>query len=161
MKSGQATAIRKSVQAEPIVIYTDGSGARPDGKGSGIAWLRNDTSEKHVEMIEGLTNNQAEYKAIYSALLAVPERSVVEIRSDSQLAVYQLSGLHAVWNPDLASLLGLIKGLIVKRKLTVTFRWIPRSNNRAGKLLQHQKPKPSMPASSPEQRVEPRKKTRP
>lgn len=71
--------------AERIRIYTDGSGARADGKGSGFAWLREDNGESHAEFVPGLTNNQAEYKAILSAFESVSKGSGVEILSDSQL----------------------------------------------------------------------------
>ena len=51
-----------------VRIFTDGSGQRPDGTGSGYAWLRKDTGEKKIVRKNGLTNNQAEYWAIISAL---------------------------------------------------------------------------------------------
>jgi hypothetical protein len=41
-----------------IVIHCDGAGSRPDGKGSGFAWIQPHTGEKHVEHVDGLTNNQ-------------------------------------------------------------------------------------------------------
>jgi ribonuclease HI len=150
----------QSSRSQPIAIYTDGAGARPDGKGSAIAWVRKDTNESHVEMVDGLTNNQAEYRSILSALQTVPERSVVEIRSDSQVAVYQLSGVYGINIPALADLRDLINTVLTKRKLTATFTWIPRAQNHADKLLQRQKTKSSISASKAESLVEQRNKTR-
>lgn len=55
----------------PIVIYVDGAGCRPDGRGSGFAWIQPSSGEQHIEQIDGLTNNQAEYRALISALVAL------------------------------------------------------------------------------------------
>ena len=51
----------KNNVSEVVRIYTDGAGKRPDGNGSGFAWVREDTRERHVERIPGLSNNEAEY----------------------------------------------------------------------------------------------------
>ncbi len=53
---------------EVIRIFTDGSGSRPGGEGSGFAWLREGNGERRIVHEDHLTNNQAEYKAILSAL---------------------------------------------------------------------------------------------
>ncbi len=118
-----------------IRVYTDGSGARPDGKGSGFAWLREDTGQKKVTREEGLTNNQAEYRAILSALEFLPEGSRAEILSDSENTCCQLNGQHRVLDPKLASLHGQIQALIQKKRLTVSFVWVSRRENLAGKLI--------------------------
>jgi ribonuclease HI len=131
---------QKSTRA--IRIHCDGSGCRPDGKGSAIAWFREDTGEGHVEVLDGFTNNAAEYKAIISALEAVPHRSEVVILSDSQIAIYQLSGQWDVYDPDLADLRNLAESIIKENKLTVKFQWIPRGQNRADKLLRRKKVAP-------------------
>lgn len=47
--------------AAPIRIHVDGAGARPDGKGSGFAWIEEGTGKRHVCRQDGLTNNEAEY----------------------------------------------------------------------------------------------------
>ena len=162
MKRKRSTKVetQKLKQSQFILIYTDGAGARPHGKGSAIAWVRTDISENHVEMVDGLTNNQAEYRSILSALQSIPEQSAVEIRSDSQVAVYQLSGVYRTSNPDLGDLQALINTLIARRKLIAKFTWIPRAQNHADKLLQRQKAKPLTSTGTAEPSVEQRKKIR-
>jgi ribonuclease HI len=136
MKSG---SIGNLETQQPIIFYTDGSGARPDGKGSAIAWTRVDTGEEHFESIDGLTNNQAEYRAIISALESVPTRSTVRILSDSQLVTYQILGKYRVNEEDLSELRNRVNQAIIARDLKATFEWIPRGQNRADKLLQRKK----------------------
>lgn len=118
-----------------IRYYCDGAGAGPDGKGSGYAWLREDTGETGVYNMDGLTNNQAEYMAIRIALENVPRSSIVEILSDSELAIKQLIGLYRINDETLRDMYELIVAIIRERGLKVDFRWIPRRRNQADKLL--------------------------
>ena len=118
-----------------IQIFTDGSGARPDGKGSGFAWVRKDTGEKKIVREDRLTNNQAEYRAILAAVEYLPEGSRAEVFSDSENTCCQLNGQRRVLDPTLADLHARISELIERKKLAITFRWIPRRENLAGKLI--------------------------
>ncbi len=122
-------------QMKLIRIFTDGSGCRPDGKGSAIAWLREDNGAKKVERTDGLTNNEAEYGAVFSALKAVPDKSAVEVLSDSELVCCQFDSKWKVSSPSLAVLLSKIRELITIKALTVKLTWIPRRDNLAGKML--------------------------
>jgi ribonuclease HI len=127
--------ISEPTPLRPIVVFFDGAGCRPDGKGSGYAWLRRDTGEKHVQRIDGLTNNEAEYRAFVAVLESLPEGSKAELFSDSLLLDSQFHGKYRVKDPDLAGLLGTAHELIRHKKLTVNLQWIPRTKNLAGKLL--------------------------
>jgi ribonuclease HI len=118
-----------------ICIFTDGSGSRPDGKGSGFAWFRQDTSAKKIFREDGLTNNQAEYRAILSALASLPKGTNAEILSDSENTCCQLNGQRRVLNPQLAEIYQQIQDLIEKNRLAVSFKWIPRRENLAGRLI--------------------------
>jgi len=122
-----------------IRFFTDGSGARLDGEGSGFAWLREDTGESHAELVRALTNNQAECHSVLSALKSVARCSKVEISNDSQVVVGLLSGQFAVRDANLADLVGMIQTVIGENQLSVAFRWIPRQQNRADKILQRAK----------------------
>jgi ribonuclease HI len=113
-----------------VQIYTDGSA------GGRIAWLRQDTGEQHVENISGLTNNEAEYRAILSALAALPIGTHVEVMSDSSLCVLQLLGKSRVFEPRLAVIQQEILALAKRRNLHFAPIWISRRENRAGKLLE-------------------------
>jgi len=127
----------KAIQ-QRLRIYTDGSGCRPDGTGSGFAWLRENGSQPAIIRIvkeDRLTNNQAEYKAILSALESVPSTSNVEILTDSENTCFQLKGERRVKDPQLVQLHDRIQGVIEKGHLDVVFTWVPRRDNRAGRLI--------------------------
>ena len=136
-------SLEKPKTKQPIVFYTDGSGARPDGKGSATAWVREDTGEEHFESVDGLTNNQAEYRAIISALESCPSGLLVRILSDSQLVIYQIRGEYRVYDSNLANLRNVVNDAVLNRTLNVEFNWIPRGQNRADKLLQRKRQKPA------------------
>lgn len=116
-------------------IHVDGAGQRPDGAGSGYARYNETTGEQRAKRVDGLTNNEAEYRGLIYALLNVPRGSELEIFSDSQLMVNQFCGNFAVRNPNLASLLKRAREIIQERQLTVTLTWVPREQNLAGRLL--------------------------
>ncbi len=120
---------------ELVRIYTDGSGCRPDGKGSGFAWLRQDTGERKIVRENGLTNNQAEYRAIIAALESLPEGATAEILTDSENTCFQLKGERRILAPQLAELNEKVRALVKARNLSVTVTWISRRENLAGKLL--------------------------
>ena len=118
-----------------IRIYVDGSGQNSSGKGSASSFLIDGQKKQHVAHKDGLTNNQAEYGGILLALKAVGPKSEVEILSDSELAVNQLTGRYKIRDPKLQELSQKITKTMQDRKLNVKFTWIPRNQNKAGKLL--------------------------
>jgi|SRR5271165_5723454 len=122
-------------QEQLIRIFTDGSGCRPDGKGSRFAWLREDSGARKIVPRDGLTNNQAEYCAILSALESLKSAEQAEILTDSENTCFQLLGRRRVLNPQLAILYEQIQLIIRQNKLAVTFTWVPRRDNLAGKLI--------------------------
>jgi ribonuclease HI len=129
--------VRKKARppVENLRFFTDGRGSRPDGKGSAIAYLREDTGQTYMVPIDGMTNNEAEYKSIHAALESASHHANVEIKTDSQLVCYQLIGTFRVNNPALELLRTTILKTIADRHLSVTFTWIPRNQNRADKCL--------------------------
>lgn len=117
-------------------IFCDGAGQNVEGKGSGFAWFRDSDGHTHREQVDGLTNNQAEYRAVLSVLESVKPGSSVEIVTDSQLIACQLRGTYKVNDPRLAALRESILRVVKKRKLGVTYSWVPRAQNKAGRLLE-------------------------
>jgi ribonuclease HI len=120
---------------QPIRFFVDGAGARPDGKGSGYLSLRTDTGEKQFVREDGLTNNQAEYKAILLVVESVPKNTALEICTDSVVVCQQLNGKYAVREPKLMTICNSIQEVIRKKNLSATFLWVRREENLAGKLL--------------------------
>ncbi len=75
------------------------------------------------------TNNQAEYKALISALEAASDFTDREVTChlDSELVVKQLNGEYKVHNPVLKAL-WLEVNRIKKRFRSVSFNYVPRTN---------------------------------
>jgi ribonuclease HI len=118
-------------------VYIDGSGPRPDGTGAAYAWMRADTEGSHWQ--DRLTNNQAEYLALKSAVEALPRGAMAHVYTDSQLVCCQFGGKFKVRNPKLKELLSEIRDIIKERDLTVSVSWIPRGQNLANTLLESEK----------------------
>jgi ribonuclease HI len=129
------TSKRGIARSKPVRIFTDGAGARPDGKGSGFAWIREDTGEKYIHHEDGLTNNRAEYRAVLALVEALPKASAAEVLTDSDLVANQFNKRYKVLDPMLAELLAKIRKVIDGKRLEVTVSWVPRQANLAGKLL--------------------------
>jgi ribonuclease HI len=88
-----------------------------------------------VNRIDGLTSNQAEYRALLSGVKNLREGSRASVFSDSQLMCEQFNGRYRVRDLHLQKLLARVQQVIAERRLTVTLAWVPREQNLAGKLL--------------------------
>lgn len=110
-------------------IFTDGS-----GKTGRYAYVVDDPEKRRVKIFrkEGLTNNEAEYMAVTQALKENPGEDV-EIFSDSELIVKQLNHENAIKEERMRRLAEEVWKLCEGRK--VSFTWVPREANKAGKVL--------------------------
>jgi ribonuclease HI len=135
MKSKNRDSKSTGKSGIPVRIYCDGAGARPDGKGSGYAWFQEGDERRHVRRVDGLTNNEAEYRALQAALEALPAGSQAEVFMDSLLICSQFAGRYRVLDPKLAALLSGIRELVVTKRLAIKLTWIPRQQNLAHNLL--------------------------
>jgi ribonuclease HI len=84
------------------------------------------------------TNNVAEYTALVKALQWLLEKNLgstkVEIKSDSQLIVNQLTGDYKVKSKRIVSLYKQV--LLLKRKFQdIEIKWVPREENREADRL--------------------------
>lgn len=114
-----------------LSIFVDGSG----GDNSGFGYFVKETGESFYEKKPGITNNQAEYMAIISALKKFSGvADEIVIFSDSKNTVYQLNHEYAINNDQLRCLAREAWEIITKMpNLKIT--WIPRNQNLAGKML--------------------------
>ncbi len=114
-----------------LSVYVDGSG----GDNSGYGYFVKETGESFYEKKSGITNNQAEYLGIISALekLGVPGNKIT-IYSDSKNTVSQLNHEFAINSEALRDLARKAWALIANIS-GLTIVWIPRSQNLAGKML--------------------------
>ena len=109
-------------------IFTDGAG---DGR---MAWYNETTKESWSAKTHVSSNNEAEYLAIYNALNSANTKNI-EILSDSQLVVNQLKREWAIKSDRMRDMFDKVYYIIDLRGLQVTFTWIPREKNPAGKYL--------------------------
>ncbi len=114
-----------------LSIYVDGSG----GDNSGYGYFIKETSESFYEKKPNITNNQAEYRAVLSALQKIGQTSdKITIYSDSKVMVSQLNHQFAINSEplrELARQAWMLMNKIPNLKLV----WIPRAENLAGKML--------------------------
>ncbi len=121
-----------------VSMYVDGSGS-PRG---GFGWFVKETGESHYERRDDVTNNQAEYMAIISAVRHARSKSGeppyddVVIYSDSLNTVRQLNHEYAINNEALRELAMRCWSEIAEfggRRPAVL--WVSRKENLAGRML--------------------------
>ena len=114
-----------------LSIFVDGSG----GHNSGFGFFVKETGESFYKKEPNITNNQAEYMAIISALRKF-SGSIDEIiiYSDSKNTVSQLNHEFAINNDQLRTLARETWDLVAKFP-NLKINWIPRNQNLAGKML--------------------------
>jgi ribonuclease HI len=125
----------KRTPARPLAIHIAGAGARADRSGSGYAYLVKGTSTRRVKRIDGLTNHQADYRALRYALRNIPKDFEADIFSHSKLMVCQFNGEWSVRDPELKRQLARVREIISDGRLLIRLFWIPREENLAGRLL--------------------------
>ena len=108
-----------------ISVYVDGSG----GSNSGYGYFIKNTGESFYENKADITNNQAEYLAIISALKKYENYDdEVIIYSDSKNTVSQLNHDFAINNDHLRSLAREAWSLIANFS-NLTINWVRRNEN--------------------------------
>ena len=114
-----------------LSIYVDGSG----GSNSGYGYFVKDTGESFYEKKSEITNNQAEYLAIISALNKyIDSNEEITIYSDSKNTVNQLNHEFAINNERLREL-AQESWAIMGKFSNLSITWVPRKDNLAGKML--------------------------
>ncbi len=114
-----------------VSVYVDGSG----GPNGGYGYFVKETGTSFYAEKPGITNNQAEYMAIISALEKFAgEDGPVTVFSDSQVTVNQLNHEFAINNARLRELAQQAWGIIGGYG-DLKIAWIPRKENLAGKML--------------------------
>lgn len=110
-------------------IFTDGS-----GKTGKYAYVIDEPGQRKVKISQkkGITNNEAEFLAVIQALKENPGNNI-EIFSDSELMVNQINQNYAIKEDRLRKLAEEVWKLCEGRD--VSFTWIRREKNKAGKVL--------------------------
>lgn len=114
-----------------INVYVDGSG----GPSGGFGYFVKETGKSFYEKKPDITNNQAEYMAIITALKDFEGFTEdITILSDSKNTISQLNHEFAINNEKLRELAREAWNLIGKFQ-KITLLWVPRKENLAGKML--------------------------
>jgi len=123
------------LEAKRLEIWIDGAGALLDGQEAKTCVVFEDGDVK-VTRYGRATNNEMEYTALIQAL-SDPRSEGATIYTDSQLLVGQLTKGWKVRAANLAPLNERARVLLLQRKTTLV--WVPREENRAGKVLERDK----------------------
>jgi ribonuclease HI len=131
---------------EKIKIYTDGGARGNPGPAALGAVIELGKSEKeYAQFLGKLTNNEAEYQAAIFGLKKLRQlvgkkeakEKKVEIYSDSELMVKQMSGLYKIRGENLFPLFITLRNLTLDFK-KVDFKAIPREENKKADALVNQ-----------------------
>ncbi len=116
-----------------LTVYTDGAArGNPGEAGIGVVIYKGSQRLKTISKYLGqLTNNQAEYQALITALESVREYPVqtITIKSDSELMVRQINSLYRVKDKNLFSLYQKVMELL-KNFSDYRILHIPRIENK-------------------------------
>ena len=115
-------------------IYCDGSKTR-------YCFLPEGEEPRVYDNPKGATHNQSEYLAIIVALIWYAQfgfrmPTELEILSDSEWAINQLNGQYKVKDDKAIILHHIVHQIKGIAGLPVRFVWIPREENKAGKILE-------------------------
>ena len=123
-----------------IIIYTDG-GSRGNPGPAGIGFLfsneKGEIIKKYSEYLgENFTNNESEYTAVIFALKKfkalfgkkLAKSTEIEIRSDSELLIKQLTGQYKILEPKMQLLFITVWNLKLDFK-KIKFQLISRKKN--------------------------------
>jgi broad specificity phosphatase PhoE/ribonuclease HI len=138
----------------PVIVEADG-GARGNPGPAGYGAVVRDavTGDVLAERSGGLgstTNNVAEYSGLIAGLGAAVELGAadVEVRMDSKLVIEQMTGNWRVRQPHLQPLASEAAAL-VRRLGRVSWRWVPRTQNRHADRLANEAMDAQAAASQP------------
>jgi len=134
---------------QKYIIYTDGGSRGNPGRAAiGVVFCSEDGAmlNKFGEYLgDGLTNNEAEYRAVVFAFKKLREmvgaddlaETEVQIRSDSELLVNQMSGRYKIKNENIRNFVVTIHRLM-EGFAKVTYTAIPREQNKLADAMVNQ-----------------------
>lgn len=135
------------MQSEDLTIHTDGGSRGNPGPAASAFVVEKGGMEiyKGAKYLGIQTNNFAEYTGVLLALnwlksyqINSSKALVVNFFLDSELVVKQINGLYKVRDAGLKSLFDQVKVHISSLSINVTFRNIPREQNKEADLLVNQ-----------------------
>jgi ribonuclease HI len=123
---------------DKIIISCDASITKNPGGNASVGFVIRFPKQEKIEEVKlakrtpSKTNNEAEYDAVYEALVALFNRTTpkfpIEIRTDSLLVANQLNGVCKMSKPELARKAASIHELINTSGALVTVQWRERNS---------------------------------
>ncbi len=131
-----------------FIIYTDGgSRGNPGPSATGVVFCNSQEEilKRYSQCLGKATNNQAEYQAVIFSLKkfkavfgkVVAQSAEIEIRSDSELLVKQLTGKYKIMDEKIQPLFLEIWNLKIDFQ-KIGFTHIPRERNKEADKLVNQ-----------------------
>jgi len=122
-----------------VTMYFDGNvndNGSPDSKGSCTYVLEcnGKTKVKTINLVLGITNNQAEFNGLIFGIQALNRKKEVNLNiiGDSKLVVNQVSRKWECKNQELKKLRGVVDDLL-NEVGSWKIKWVSRDKNKAGK----------------------------
>ena len=107
-----------------------------DGSSTGMyGYYLVEEKETFIVKDQPTTNNQAEWLALYTLILDLPQGWKGRVFSDSLLVVNQYKGEYAIRDPELKRIHDSCKTIAFQKKLSLSIEWVPREKNIVGKKL--------------------------
>jgi len=124
----EASAAVKRAGTRSVIMIDGASRGNPGPAAAGV--VLDHPAVKRGEYIGKATNNVAEYRALILGLELAAEMALaeIEIKSDSELLVRQMTGQYRVKNPALKELFNTAQKAAA-RLASVSYRHIPREEN--------------------------------
>jgi ribonuclease HI len=115
-----------------ITAYGDGSGKNGSGLGAAsfIIVKDNIVIHQHTDLLQGPTNNVAEYTSLLNALKYCIAEGYDRVMfcSDSELVVKQLNREYQTTNPKMRELRDLFVKTVNEANMGAIVKWVPRTN---------------------------------
>lgn len=113
-------------------IYVDGGA----GKEPHYGYFVKETGQTKYIKDHNITNNEAECKAILRALVDhADSEDPIRIMSDSRNTVNQINHEYAINKDTLRNIIRQIWQMVGEIDCEISFTWVPRKENLAGKML--------------------------
>ena len=127
------------MNVKKVIIYTDGAARGNPGPASIGAIIKDETGNVMARLSQSIgitTNNQAEYRAVITALekaVSLGAKYVI-LKSDSELVVKQINGRYKIKNAALRPLYQEVVKLTGSLE-SFTISYIPRAQNAGADAL--------------------------
>jgi ribonuclease HI len=124
-------------RADVQTFHVAGTGPKQlDGRGSWYAFAEIGTGVEGIRQEDGMTQYIAVYRAFLKVVKYAPPNCRIKVCTDSQLLQRHFDRTYGVIDPDLCRLMGKARQILEDKGISVKFKLISRSENRAAAYLE-------------------------